>query len=269
LRHPRRVVGEMIRDLRSSRELAWRLLARNLSTLYRQTALGYVWAFLPPLVSTALWVFVNRSGVLKIGETSIPYPLYVLVGTSLWQLFIEAISSPLRMMTQSQGMLAKLNFPREALVLAACGEVLFNFLVRLILLAGVLIWFQVDFHPIQLGAVFGVFGILLVGTTIGVLLCPLGLLFQDVQRGLLLVTQPWFFLTPIIYPPPEAGVLEVLAKINFITPVLVSTRELITTGEVVDLGPALAVCAGAFLFLLAGWLLYRAAIPHLIERLAA
>ena len=46
IRHPLKLLKSMIFDLKASRELAWRLFVRNISALYRQTALGYFWAFL-------------------------------------------------------------------------------------------------------------------------------------------------------------------------------------------------------------------------------
>jgi lipopolysaccharide transport system permease protein len=59
----------MGRDLLASRELAWRLLVRNLSAQYRQSWLGYAWAFLPPLFTTAIWVFLQSQQVLGVGDT--------------------------------------------------------------------------------------------------------------------------------------------------------------------------------------------------------
>ena len=86
----------MVADLRASRELAWRLLVRNISAQYRQTLLGYVWAFLPPIVTTLVWVFLNAQKIFDVGETGVPYPVYVLTGTILWQVFVDAMNSPLR-----------------------------------------------------------------------------------------------------------------------------------------------------------------------------
>jgi len=52
LRHPRQLLRAMFHDLKASRELAWRLFGRNISSQYRQSMLGYFWAFLPPLFTT-------------------------------------------------------------------------------------------------------------------------------------------------------------------------------------------------------------------------
>src|SRR5438094_9814928 len=87
LRTPARLVREMIRDLSASRELAWRLCARNISTQYRQTALGYVWAVAPPLMTSFLFILLNSANLLRAGETGVPYPVYVILGTVSFSLF--------------------------------------------------------------------------------------------------------------------------------------------------------------------------------------
>ena len=47
---PLHLLKDMMFDLRASFPLAYRLTARDISATYRQTALGYFWAILPPLV---------------------------------------------------------------------------------------------------------------------------------------------------------------------------------------------------------------------------
>lgn len=59
---PAGLLAAMVRDLLASRELAWRLTVRDISARYRQSILGYVWAILPPIVSTFTFVLLNRSG---------------------------------------------------------------------------------------------------------------------------------------------------------------------------------------------------------------
>ena len=48
IRHPLDLMKEMFQDLGASQELAWRLVIRDISAQYRQTALGYFWAVFPP-----------------------------------------------------------------------------------------------------------------------------------------------------------------------------------------------------------------------------
>ena len=257
----------MIRDLRESRELAWRLFVRDTSARYRQTFLGYIWAFLPPIVTSGTFVFLNSSGVFKVGATALPYAAYVMIGTLLWQVFADAMQTPIRVVTASKAMLAKINFPREAILLAGLGEVLFNFLIRLVLLVAVFIWFRIPPPITALLLPVGIVAIIGFGFMLGVILTPIGLLYQDIAQGLVLFTSFWMFLTPVVYPPPTSGTMAAFIKWNPVSPLLVATRDWITVGPTAYLTGFIIVAAFTLLFLLAGWILYRLALPHLIERI--
>jgi len=70
----------MVRDLIESRELAWRLFVRDISAQYRQSILGYVWVFIPPLVASLPFVYLNAQGIVRFEATPIPYAAYAIVG---------------------------------------------------------------------------------------------------------------------------------------------------------------------------------------------
>lgn len=269
LRRPGQLLKSMWRDLLASRELAWRLFVRNINAMYRQTMLGYVWAFLPPVFTTLTFVFLNSQKIFSVGTTDIPYPAYVMIGTLLWQGFADAMNSPLRMINQSKSFLAKINFPREALILAGIGEVLFNFAIRLILLFIVFFWYKIPVPKTAFLAPLGIFSMMGLGLMFGVLLAPLGVLYQDIEKGLPLITGIWMFLTPVVYPPPTGWPASLLSSLNPISPLLITTREMITTGHFSQIS-SFAVVGGLTLGLLfIGWILYRLALPHLIERISA
>src|SRR4029077_1454087 len=97
----------MVRDICSSKELAWRLFVRNISSRYRQTVLGYLWAFLPPIMTTVVFVYLQRVGFFAVGPTQVPYVAFVFAGLILWQAFTDALNAPLRMVQQSFSILTK------------------------------------------------------------------------------------------------------------------------------------------------------------------
>lgn len=269
LRHPAFLIRAMFADLLASRGLAWRLFVRNLSAQYRQTMFGYIWAFLPPLFSMAVWVYLNYQKVIDVRDPGMPYPLFVLTGTVLWQIFVDALNSPLKLVTESKSMLAKINFPREALILAGVGEVLFNFMIRILLLVGIFIWFK-TLPPLSILYVpIGVLMLMLLGLMFGILMTPLGILYTDVSRAIVILAQFWFFLTPVIYPIPEGGIAAVMAHLNPVTPILTTTREWMTIGCPTQMGGFCLVSLLTLVFLLFGWLVYRIAMPHIIARISA
>ncbi len=267
LRRPGELFREMFRDLWSSRELAWRLFVRDISARYRQSLLGYVWAFLPPIASTLTFVILNRSGILRGGDERIPYPLFVIIGTLLWQIFADAVNNPITTVTAAKPMLSKINFPREAILLSSLLQVMFNFAIRAVLLIPAFAYYGLlPARTVPL-ALLGAGSLLCLGFMIGVMLTPIGLLYVDIGNALGVGLSFWMLVTPVIYAPPSAGVLAVLTKFNPVSPLVVTTREWLVVGSAGQVWPMLAISGGALVLLFAAWLLYRLAMPILVERM--
>lgn len=267
MRHPAKLFAEMLRDLIRSRELAWRLFVRDVSARYRQSALGYLWAFLPPLAATFTFVLLNRSGIVSPGDTGIPYPAFVLIGTVLWQTFADSISSPLKTLTAAKPMLAKINFPREALLLSGLLDVMFNFLIRMALVIAVLLYYWIAVpasFPLMLA---GVFALVCLGFMIGLLLAPIALLYADVGQALTLVLSFWMLVTPVVYVGAATGALATVSNLNPVSPLIVTTRDWMTLGTATQLEPALWIFAATVFLLFFGWMFYRVTMPILIERM--
>lgn len=271
IRHPISLIKEMWHDLKASRELAWRLLIRDISAQYRQTALGYFWAIFPPLVSSMVFILLRSSTMINPQKSgiNIPYPAYVMMGTTFFYLFVDALNAPLKVITESKAILTKINLPREALILCGMGDALFSFTIKCIMLIGIMIYYSV---PISWTVVFlpvPLIGLLLMGTMIGVLLIPLGLLYKDVQSALLIATSGLIFLTPVAYPPNTIGTLGIIMRSNPITPLLMGAKDLVINGIPGDLAAFVIVFGLTLGFLFIGWVIYRLALPIIIERIGA
>jgi len=268
LRHPLKLLWSMFKDLFAARQLAWRLFLRDLSAQYRNSLLGYAWVFIPPLAAALPFVFLNSQGVVAVSETPIPYAAFAIVGTTIWQVFADAVSTPLKTVTTARPMLTRINFPREAILLAALAQVGFNLLIRLALLVMVFLWFQILPPATVFLFPVGLLGLVLVGFVVGVLITPLGLLYNDVQLSLPIALTFLMFLTPVLYPMPGEGAASVLLAINPLTPLVNTTRDWLTIGPAPQADVFWITLAVAAVLLLFGWLLYRVALPHLIARMA-
>lgn len=269
LRHPIQFFREMRRDLLASRELAWQLMVRDISALYRQSFLGIFWAFIPPIMTALGFMFAKNANVVNIGETELPYPVYVMFSMTLWQTYVESLSGPLQAVTAAKKMLAKISFPQEAIILAKVGQVFFNFGIKLILIVTLFLWFRIPISWNILLAPIALVHLVVLGTAFGTFLAPIGALYNDISKGLIFITSFWMLLTPVVYPIPTEGMLATLVRLNPVTPLLVSTRELATVGFISEpqafwFASLFALCA---LFL--AWMVYRLAMPFLIERISA
>jgi lipopolysaccharide transport system permease protein len=269
LKRPHLLARLMWQDLLASRELAWRLMVRDINAQYRQAFLGIVWAFLPPVVMAAGFTLAKDANVITVSETDIPYPAYIMFSTALWQTFVESLNGPIQAVTVARPMLARVNFPREALILAKLGEVGFNFGIKLILIIGLFLWFQVPIGWTVFLAPVALIHLILLGTLIGILLAPLSVLYQDVSKGLTLLTGFWLFFTPVVYPIPKEGLFGLLVRLNPVTPLLTTTRELATTGVISDAWSFGLVSALTLLGLILTWVAFRLAMPYVIERVSS
>jgi lipopolysaccharide transport system permease protein len=269
LKHPIKLFKQMWLDLLASRELAWRLMVRDLRAQYRQSFLGVAWAFLPPIVMAAGFTLANDAKVININATELPYPAYVMFGTALWQTFVDALNGPVQGVTLAKPMLARVNFPREAIILAKLGEVFFNFAIKLILIVALFIWFQIPVSWTVILAPVALIHLVMLGTLIGTLLSPLGVLYQDVSKGLTMATGFWLFLTPVVFPVPKEGTFGLLVRLNPVTPLLVTTRELATTGIVSNPFGFWIVSILTIIGLLLTWIAFRLAMPYVIERVSS
>jgi lipopolysaccharide transport system permease protein len=269
LRSPIKLLGKMVADLQASRFLAWRLFVRNMAAQHRQTVLGYLWLLLVPVVQTLLWVFLNGQRIINVGATDIPYPAFVLTGTLLWQGFADALLTPMQQFQASKQMLIRIHFPHEAILLASLGQVLVNFSIRLVLVIVIYLWYGLPLTTSLLLAPLGILVLTAFGMMVSLLLTPLSLLYGDVQRMLVMIISLWFFVTPVIYPTPAGGWAALITRLNPVTSLLVTTRQWLTGAELTQPAPFVTVAAATLVLSLFGWVVYRLATPHLIERIGS
>jgi lipopolysaccharide transport system permease protein len=269
MRTPGLLFKSMWQDLKGSHELARRLFIRDITAQYRQSIFGILWAFVPPLITSVIFILLQSNNVLNIGETEVPYPVYVLVGTILWQVFSESLNAPLKSVTASKTLLAKIYFPRESLIIAAIYTTIFNLIIKMILLVILLIYFHVQLTWGLLFAVIPIFMLLFLGIGLGLLVTPFGMLYTDVAIMLPIIVQLGFFVTPVVYPPPESFPLSLIATLNPVSPFLIAARDLITLGTMTKFNAFIIDTVFTLLILLMAWLLYRVSLPVIIERMSA
>ncbi len=269
LLNPGLLVYEMLSDLSASRELAWRLAVRDIRGQYRQAFLGILWAFILPLANTLTWIFLNSTGVVKIADTALPYPVYVFTGTMLWAIFMDALNAPLQQANAAKGMLSKLNFPREALIVSGIYQTLFNASIKIVLLFGALLFMGIKPGLSLLLFPLGIASLILVGTALGLLITPVGMLYTDVGRTLPLLMQFLMYVTPVVFPMPKEGWVSILFSFNPLTPIILTTRDWLTGLTPEYLGYFVVVNIVAVALLLVVWVVYRLAMPILIERMSA
>ncbi|QHC83421.1 polysialic acid transporter [Empedobacter brevis] len=257
----------MFSDLFTSRELAKRLFIRDKKAEYRQSLLGIMWAFVTPLINALVWIFLSMSGAVKIETDQLPYPLFVFIGSMLWSIFSESINSPLVSTNGAKALISKINFPKEAILLSGFYKTIFNSAIKLLIISVALIFFQIN-PGIQIvyGLLMIVF-LIFVGNAIGLLVTPIGMLYKDVGRGIPLVLSFAMYTTPVVYQEMKNPFLAKLVNVNPLTPIINSTRNLLTGYSWDQPMYLLLIFVISILAMLIGWIFYRISIPIIVERM--
>ena len=251
----------MFEELVEYRGLIWRLIVRDISARYRQSILGVFWSFLTPLFIMGVFVVVKNKQILPIGNTALPYPAYVFLGQMVWLLFSQGLTYSANSLISSGSLLAKINFPKEVLIISAIGQTVFDFIIRIPLL--VIIFFWVGFTPkltiLLVPLVLAPMVLLIYG--LGLLLALFNAIIRDVGNALTILLSVLMFASPILYPPPTTWPLTFW--INYINPVsgfIIAGYDLTAAGSLTNSGAYVYALVFSLFLFFAGWRIF-----HLIE----
>lgn len=262
------IIKDMFLDLFSSKGLAYRLFVRDKKAEYRQSILGILWAFFTPLATTVTWIFLSSSGVVKLQNTDVPYPVFVFLGTMLWSVFVESLTMPLIQTQNAKDILVKVNFPKESILLSGVYKLLFNTVIKIALIIMVLLFYRVkvDLSGILLFP-FILLLMLLFGYGIGLMITPVGMLYTDVGKAIPIIVSFAMYLSPVVYKGGGTGRMAQIIELNPLTPLINSSRNLLTGGNCDNPLYLLIIVGASLLLFFLGWLFYRIAIPIIVERM--
>ena len=266
---PIKLVKDSLKDLYGSRFLARQLATRDIKSQYRQSLLGVFWSFAGPLSTALVWIFLNNSGAVGLDDTGVPYALFVFCGTLLWSTLKDSINMPLTATNGAKGIMSKINFPKEALILSGVYKQLFNSLFKFVLMVVLLIFYQVvpSWSLLLFPLTFLI--LILVGVSFGLLITPIGMLYTDVAKAISMFMGFVMYLTPVVYVIPKEGFLKVLMELNPLTPLLEVNRSLLLGMDIAFLNYFMGlflIMVPVFLIALA---IYRVSIPVIVERFSA
>lgn len=252
-----------------SRFLAKQLAVRDIKAQYRQSFLGIIWAFAGPLATAFVWILLNSSGTVRITDTGVPYPVFVFTGTLIWSIITDSINSPMLSTNSARGIMSKINFPKEALIVSGIYKLLFNSGVKVILLLIFLIFYGVGFKWTLLLFPLAILGAVLFGTALGLLVTPLGMLYKDIGKMISFGLQFVMYATPVVYAVPASGLMRTIMQYNPATYLILTARDLVLgiTTDYWIYFLIVVLCSIPVLFL--ALVIYRISIPVIIERLSA
>ncbi len=258
---------QMFTELKNSREIIWRLFLRDFTAGYKQSLLGIIWTILMPLIMVSIFVFLNTSGILNIGQTSVPYVAFALLGLTLWQFFSSGLIACTNCLVLSGGLITKTNFPKETLVFSSMAQSFLDFLIRIIFVGIVFIIFRicpswkVIFLPLIL------IPLILFTIGLGFLFSLFNAFIHDITNIVWLFVTLLLFITPILYPQPESEIYNAFYKFNIPGILITSARDIVLTGHISQPIPFFYSCIISLIVFILFWTFFHLTEPIVSEKI--
>jgi ABC-type polysaccharide/polyol phosphate export permease len=219
-------------ELSASRHVIWHLFKRDFVAGFRQKLLGYLWIVIAPLLGIASFVFMNWTGILNPGETPIPYPIYVFMGTGMWGLLISALSTVSGGLLGNAELVIRTNIPKIAFAITGMAHLCYGLVINMVVLLIIFAAFRTA--PSLVGfAVYPlvILPIIVLGMGIGLLLAVIGAVARDISGMVGTVIGLVMYVTPVVYTAEFADPnLRLLVDWNPLTYLVDTPRSLFVLG---------------------------------------
>jgi lipopolysaccharide transport system permease protein len=187
-----------IRAALRARQLLVLLGRRDVTVKYRQTALGSVWIFVGPLVTSGLFSFVFGN-VADLPSNGIPYFLFSYAGLLAWNLFSSLMTGAGQILNQNSGLITKIYFPRLVLPVSVLASSLINLGISFVVALGLLVAYGVGFSLKLLLLPFWLFLAVVLAIGIGLALGSVAVRYRDINYMTPILTSLLLYLTPVAY----------------------------------------------------------------------
>ena len=189
-----------LREVWEHRDLIYLMVRRDISILYRQSAVGAGWAILQPvLLAVVFSVFLGLLAKVPSAQ-GIPYPVFAVSGMVMWLFFSTAMSRASESTMASSVLISRVYFPRVIIPVAAVFPSLVDFAVGFVVVLGAMFLYGTDPSARVVLLPVVVLVALTTALGIGLWLSALHVRYRDVQHILPFLILVGLFITPITYP---------------------------------------------------------------------
>ncbi|MCE2772087.1 MAG: ABC transporter permease [Bacteroidetes bacterium] len=182
-------------ELKQYHELLYFFTWRDIKIKYKQTALGFLWAVLQPLLIAGILAFVlgNRNS----GFINNFLPFYA--GVMVWNIFASGINNAGNSMVSNANIIKKIYFPRLLLPLSSLAGTLFDFTMSIPILVAVCMLSPTEINIAQVLCTFpmAVITMLYAATGPALLLSALNVKYRDFRYVIPFLLQLLLFASPL------------------------------------------------------------------------
>jgi lipopolysaccharide transport system permease protein len=261
------VFRQIILELKQNRWLTYQLFKRDFLSSYKQSFLGVLWAIILPLFTIAIFIGLNRSGVLNIGDIGVPYSIYALLGMAFWQFFSTGLVGCSNSLVNAGPMILKINFSKKSLVIAAAGKAIVPFIIQIMMVC--ILFAGYGRTPSILALLVPAFIIPLILFTIGLgfFASLLNGVMRDIGNIISILLTFLMLFTPVLYAKPRIGMLATLTKYNPLYYLVSTPRDLVLKGLIPEWKGFLIVCFISILLFIGCLFVFHLTETRVAERI--
>lgn len=260
---------QVVKNVTNNRSLLKEMISISIRSQYKKSFVGVAWMFFLPLITIAVWLLLNKSGIFNPGKTDIPFPVYVMITSTIWAFFYGLQDILSRSISQGANHFLMAEFPHEIIVLEKVVVQLVYFIAPMLMNFVVLFIFDI---PISWKAIFlplVILPLLFLSIALGLLFSILEVVAVDLGKLMNKAMSTLIYFTPIIYSPDSAqGILGVLVKWNPLTYLISSAREIIVYGVLYHPVAYLYSSLFSLVLLIVSVRIYYIAEARIMERVA-
>ena len=214
------------------RALVFTLVRRQYQLRYRQSAVGFWWALLPPLATLGVGAVLFQQ-VARVDTGDAPYGVSTLAALIPWTFFANSVILGVPSIVGSVSMITRLSFPRAVLPVSMVGLSL----VDLVITSGAFLAFAlIQGTGVPLTALWAPVLLLLeIPLVLGMVLLgsALNVFARDIRLAVPLLVQFWLFLTPVMYALPSEASPQIRSfyLLNPMTGLVESFRRVLVYGQ--------------------------------------
>ncbi|MBI1203303.1 MAG: ABC transporter permease [Rhodopseudomonas sp.] len=185
------------RELWRYRELFAVLAWRDLSVLYKQTAIGVLWALMRPVLTMVVFTIVFGRIARLPSEGGAPYPVMVFAGMLPWMFFANALTEASNSLLANGNLIGKVYFPRIVVPAAAVVSAFADFLIGLLVLFGLMAVYR--FAPDGRIVLLPVFAVVACLTSLGpgLWIATLNVKYRDFRYVIPFIVQFGLYISPV------------------------------------------------------------------------
>lgn len=215
----------LFRELYNYRELLKTNIKKDIRGRYKGSFLGILWSFLNPLLQVLVYYIVFP----YLMRGTIPnYMVYLITGMIPWNYFLMTVSIGTTTIKANGGILKKVYFPREILLISQVCSGWVNFMISCVIILIFCAVFGVGFswQLILVPVLSLVEGLMILGIIL--ILSAINVYVQDVEYIVQFILNMAFYGTPVIYSLSQfsgTGILYNLVKLNPLTMLIDAYRD--------------------------------------------